>query len=324
MDGLSTNNVLSNLNNFPRLTKSIAITLSIFLFLGIISPPRFYLWTFFTASLTETSIISGIFNIIALLFIGKYLEPIWGSREFIKFILVVIFFSSLCSFFFFVFKFMFFGGIDLIMKANVCGFSGVIAAFSVALKQLITEQEFNFFLIKIRAKWIPFILILFRVIVFSFIGFQDRSFTLVIYGVFIAWIYLRFYQVKSGVKGDLNESFSFYTFFPDPVQAPIKVISNIVFKILCKLSICSSSRFSNQSILPTTNNNNNINNNDDSYSVADMERRRALAVKALEERMQQQQQQQNQQQQQQQQQNQQQQNQQQTNLNISIDSQDPK
>ncbi|KAM9948684.1 hypothetical protein ACTFIT_009882 [Dictyostelium discoideum] len=310
MEGLSTNNVLSNLNNFPRLTKSIAITLSVFLFLGIIC--NYY------NSLEILTLNVGIFNIVALLFIGKYLEPIWGSREFIKFILVVIFFSSLCSFFFFVFKFMFFGGIDLIMKANVCGFSGVIAAFSVALKQLITEQEFNFFLIKIRAKWIPFILILFRVIVFSFIGFQDRSFTLVIYGVFIAWIYLRFYQVKSGVKGDLNESFSFYTFFPDPVQAPIKVISNIVFKILCKLSICSSSRFSNQSILPTTNNN-NINNNDDSYNVADMERRRALAVKALEERMQQQQQ----HQQQQQQQNQQ-QNQQQTNLNISIDSQDPK
>ncbi|KAM9989058.1 hypothetical protein ACTFIY_005091 [Dictyostelium cf. discoideum] len=320
MEGLSTNNVLSNLNNFPRLTKSIAITLSVFLFLGIICS--------YKNSLEILTLNVGIFNIIALLFIGKYLEPIWGSREFIKFILVVIFFSSLCSFFFFVFKFMFFGGIDLIMKANVCGFSGVIAAFSVALKQLITEQEFNFFLIKIRAKWIPFILILFRVIVFSFIGFQDRSFTLVIYGVFIAWIYLRFYQVKSGVKGDLNESFSFYTFFPDPVQAPIKVISNIVFKILCKLSICSSSRFSNQSILPTTN---NINNNDDSYSVADMERRRALAVKALEERMQQQQQHQQQQQQQQQnqqqnqqQQNQQQQQQQQTNLNISIDSQDPK
>ncbi|KAK5583253.1 hypothetical protein RB653_004844 [Dictyostelium firmibasis] len=335
MENISTNSVLSNFNNFPRLTKTIAATLGVFLFLGVISthmktlnlfamnvvyivPPRFYLWTFFTASLIETSIISGIFNIISVLFIGKYLEPIWGSKVFIKFILVVIFFPTLCAFFFFVFYFFFFGNVINLMKANVSGFSGVIAALSVALKQIATEQELDFILLKIKAKWIPSILVLFRIVLFSFIGFQDRSFTLVIFGVFTAWIYLRFYQAKPGTKGDPNESFSFYTFFPEPIQPPIKVVSNIIFKILCKLSICSSSAFSNQSILPITNNGNSS-NNDENYSVADMERRRALAVKALEERMQQQ----NQHQQQQQNQHQHQQQNQHQNLNVSIDSQNP-
>ena len=37
-------------------------------------------------------------SIIGLLFIGKLLEPIWGSREFLKFIFVVNFLTSVCVF----------------------------------------------------------------------------------------------------------------------------------------------------------------------------------------------------------------------------------
>lgn len=35
---------------------------------------------------------------IGLLFIGKLLEPIWGSREFLKFIFVVNFLTNVCVF----------------------------------------------------------------------------------------------------------------------------------------------------------------------------------------------------------------------------------
>lgn len=35
---------------------------------------------------------------IGLLFIGKLLEPIWGSREFLKFIFIVNFLTSVCVF----------------------------------------------------------------------------------------------------------------------------------------------------------------------------------------------------------------------------------
>lgn len=37
-------------------------------------------------------------SIFALLFIGKLLEPIWGSKEFVKFILVVNFLTYVCVF----------------------------------------------------------------------------------------------------------------------------------------------------------------------------------------------------------------------------------
>lgn len=35
---------------------------------------------------------------VGLLFIGKLLEPIWGSREFFKFVFVVNFLTSVCVF----------------------------------------------------------------------------------------------------------------------------------------------------------------------------------------------------------------------------------
>lgn len=39
-----------------------------------------------------------VISTIGLLFIGKLLEPIWGSREFLKFIFVVNFLTSACVF----------------------------------------------------------------------------------------------------------------------------------------------------------------------------------------------------------------------------------
>lgn len=39
-----------------------------------------------------------VVSTIGLLFMGKVLEPIWGSREFVKFVFVVNFLTSVCVF----------------------------------------------------------------------------------------------------------------------------------------------------------------------------------------------------------------------------------
>ncbi|KAF2070929.1 hypothetical protein CYY_007753 [Polysphondylium violaceum] len=284
--------------NFTRLSKVIAGILGFFLFIGLvfpssaeyltinaayIVPPYFFLWTFFTAGLFDTKIISGIINIIILLFSGQYLEPIWGSQEFLKFIAVVNFFSGLFTFIFYLFGYILIGNENFLYRTYVCGFSGIILAFSVALKQLIPEQEFQFFFITLRIKYLASLLVLLNIL-FSLLGIQSRSLPFVLFGFLISWVYLRFYQKKGGVRGDLNESFSFATFFPDPIQQPVKVLSNIVYQILLKIRLCP---VGDSSILPTTTSNSN---NNLSYNSADIDRRRALAMKALEQRMQQNQQ----------------------------------
>lgn len=49
-------------------------------------------------TLTESNILQVVVSTVGLLFVGKLLEPIWGSREFLKFIFVVNFLTSLCVF----------------------------------------------------------------------------------------------------------------------------------------------------------------------------------------------------------------------------------
>ncbi|CAH2054542.1 unnamed protein product [Thlaspi arvense] len=39
-----------------------------------------------------------VFSTVSLLFMGKFLEPVWGSKEFLKFIFVVNFLTYLCVF----------------------------------------------------------------------------------------------------------------------------------------------------------------------------------------------------------------------------------
>lgn len=45
-----------------------------------------------------TSTIQVAISTIGLLFVGKLLEPLWGSKEFLKFIFVVNFLTSICVF----------------------------------------------------------------------------------------------------------------------------------------------------------------------------------------------------------------------------------
>ena len=39
-----------------------------------------------------------------------------------------------------------------------------------------------------------------------------------LYGVVVGWVYLRFYQIRNGARGDPTESFGFQDFFPVAVQ----------------------------------------------------------------------------------------------------------
>ncbi|EGG24491.1 transmembrane protein [Cavenderia fasciculata] len=224
------------IKDVPRLSKTIGAILGVFLFLGVffyqytspffalnaarVGPPEFKLWTLFTAGFYDYSIIGGILNIILLMIFGKQFEPIWGSTEFMKFISIVNIFSGLCVFLYFIFYYSITGQSSVLYEANSCGFSGVIAGFTVVLKQLFPEQIIPiFFGVNIRAKHLPSIYVLIT-LVFMVIGLYSRSSHFVIFGTIVSWIYLRFYQRKGreNVRGDRNESFSFATFFPEPLH----------------------------------------------------------------------------------------------------------
>lgn len=49
---------------------------------------HFFFWNVLTAGFVENSIIGVIMACLAILIVGKQLEPLWGSKELLRFLLV--------------------------------------------------------------------------------------------------------------------------------------------------------------------------------------------------------------------------------------------
>jgi len=126
----------------------------------------------------------------------------------------------------------------------------------------------------------------------------SASFLLAVYGFVVSWTYLRFYKAvfpdldasqTSNLRGDASETFAFAEFFPGPARPFVAGISEQVFNILVAMRLCvpfsaadvSAARgdhnhghhgFSHRGAAPGS-------------ARAEAERRRALALKALDQRL---------------------------------------
>lgn len=213
-----------------------------------------------------------ILNVAALWISGKYLEAFWGTKEFVKFILLISALSGLGSFItntiLFLFRNLESSWFPIIPFG---GFGGIISAFSVAGKQLIPDHEVIFLLfIPIKIKHVPIILLIINTF-YHIIGFPSTTLSFIFFATFSSWVYLRFWQKKEESIGDSSESFSFSSFFPEPIQTPINLVSKIFSKIFC---------LNSNKLLPTSINT-NINITSVLQEPEDAERRRLKALKEV-------------------------------------------
>eukprot|EP01113_Clastostelium_recurvatum_P016306 TRINITY_DN1929_c0_g1_i1.p1 TRINITY_DN1929_c0_g1~~TRINITY_DN1929_c0_g1_i1.p1 ORF type:complete len:351 (-),score=63.07 TRINITY_DN1929_c0_g1_i1:939-1943(-) len=293
---------LSGMNNpfvdLPRLSKMLAGFVSVLALLGVTgswATPLFalnpgltftgYVWNIVTSGFFENSFFAGLINAALVLLFGKYLEPIWGPAEFLRFVTLVNTISGVMVMLFLIFMYAVTMNPYYLYNVNLCGFAGVLMAFTVALKQLVPEQEVSVFVaLSMRAKTLPILSLVISITLFL-LGFQSKSLPHTICGMVVSWCYLRFYQRKGDVRGDLNESFAFATFFPEPVQPPIRVASNIVFKLFKTIGFYKNIGTGNSYSTFPRGMAESSGHMLGGGSVADMERRRSIAVKALEQRM---------------------------------------
>lgn len=159
-----------------------------------------------------------------------------------------------------------------------------------------------------RVKHFPALFLLLNTIGAVVVG-TDAAFNLTWLGLLSSWTYLRFYKRQPdlsgtstnglGIKGDASETFAFAGFFPDVLQPPIAFVADNVYQALVALRICVP--FSDEDIasgneqaiargeagLPTLlNNASRLNGMRSSGKREEAERRRALALKALDQRLQ--------------------------------------
>jgi hypothetical protein len=117
------------------------------------------------------------------------------------------------------------------------------------------------------------------------------SFFLAAYAFLASWTYLRFYKKvfpdldasqPSSLRGDASETFAFAEFFPGPAKPFVAALSNTIFGILVSLKICTP--FS-QADVATARGDNFLHRSVPGSARAEAERRRALALKALDQRL---------------------------------------
>lgn len=122
---------------------------------------------------------------------------------------------------------------------DIHGMAAIMGGFLVVFKQLIPEHKVElggFF--AIRTKDGPLISI-FLFLVLYLIGLTRFSELLCcIFGVYVAWVYLRFFQLQGGKRGDRSETFQFATFFPEQVRPLAVAIATVVFRFLVTIKLC--------------------------------------------------------------------------------------
>ncbi|KAL4811144.1 eukaryotic integral membrane protein-domain-containing protein [Aspergillus unguis] len=188
---------------------------------------------------------------------------------------------------------------------QICGGISIQASFLVAFKQLVPEHTVTLFkgLVKMRVKHFPAVFLLLNTFSGLVLGTRIAA-TLAWIGLITSWTYLRFFKRQpdltgtstdgAGIKGDASETFAFKCLFPDAIQPPIGLVSDAIYSVLVSLKVCTP--FSAEDIasgnqqalargeagLPSLLSNRGGRNT----KREEAERRRAVALKALDQRLQ--------------------------------------
>ena len=209
----------------------------------------FYPWTLLTSVFVEQNIVTFLVNGAAVLFGGRYFERAWGSKDFALVLLITSLIPNILA----VPTYIIWGAVmgnTARALTPITGGITVQAAFLVAFKQLVPEHTVSIYkgIIKMRVKHFPAIFLAVNTLSGLILG-TDTALILAWLGLLTTWTYLRFYKRQpemsgtsndgQGIKGDASETFSFATFFPDLAQPPIAAVCNQVFDLLCTVKLCT-------------------------------------------------------------------------------------
>ena len=174
--------------------------------------------------------------------------------------------------------------------------SGTIAvqiSFLVAFSQLVPAHTVTIFrgIFSLRVPRFP-ILYLCVVALLSLTPLlSGASFCLALFGFLTSWTYLRFYKTvfpdldssqAASLRGDASETFAFAEFFPAPIKPFVAVFADQVFEAMVAVRLCTP--FS-QADMSAARGENFLQRGAPGGARAEAERRRAIALRALDQRL---------------------------------------
>ena len=143
-----------------------------------------FIWNVLTAPFVETSFIGVAVACGVTLLVGKQLEPLWGSKEMLRFILVVTLSTSAATFLTCIFLYASSQQLHFIYDP-IHGYSGLTGAYLVAVKQLLPEQQTKLCgVFKAKAKDLAGLYVVAYLMFFMLFNGHFGEFLFVSYGVF--------------------------------------------------------------------------------------------------------------------------------------------
>lgn len=124
---------------------------------------------------------------------------------------------------------------------------------------------------------------------------SGASFLLALSGFLTSWTYLRFYKTvfpdldsssqSPSLRGDASETFAFAEFFPAPVRPAVATAADSVFDLLVQARLCTPFSPADVSAARGDSANSYLQRGTPGTARAEAERRRAIALRALDQRL---------------------------------------
>lgn len=279
-----------------------------------------YPWTFLTTTLVESNVFTLAIAAVTLYHGGRYLERAWSSKEFAKFLLITALIPNTLCFgvmvtFFTVTRneswtYVTQEALPLPESqqltctyprlTTIAGTIPLQISFLVAFSQLVPAHTVTLFrgILSLRVPRFPLVY-LGLVLILSLTPLLTlASFLLAVFGLLTSWTYLRFYktvfpdldssQTPYSLRGDASETFAFAEFFPAPAKPLVAALGDQVFNVLVALRLCTP--FSQAEVSAAGGNSGGYHpyshrNAAPGSARAEAERRRALALRALDQKL---------------------------------------
>ncbi|KIM22735.1 hypothetical protein M408DRAFT_332780 [Serendipita vermifera MAFF 305830] len=245
-------------------------------------------WTLLSAGFVEPHFVGLLVSLITVPASLRYLERLWGAFETAKFIAIVITASNLISFFISWIEYAVTGLDFFVYKIDYFGLTALQTGILVAFTQLIPEHQLQFFgSFKFRVKRLPMVYVTISNIA-CILGYQS-PWILIQFGWLVSWAYLRFYKkttdALSGIVtyGDRSETFAFIHWFPPFVHKPLSIVSTFVHDLAVRIRLIRPFAPSADDL--ETGVYSSLSTSQPGSARAEAERRRALALKALDSRL---------------------------------------
>ncbi|KAJ6780564.1 hypothetical protein PWT90_11055 [Aphanocladium album] len=257
-----------------------------------------YPWTFLTSTLVEGNIFTLAIACFTLYQGGRYLERAWSSADLAKFLVIVSLVPNVLTFATMVFFFTLTRN-ERWTLSTITGTIPLQISFLVAFSQLVPAHTVTLFrgVVSLRVMRTP-ILYTGLVAVLGLTPVLSRAAVWqAAYGFLASWTYLRFYKTvfpdldssqPASLRGDASETFAFAEFFPAPVKPAVAALADQIFGILVAVRICTPFSAADVShargdALPRRAG--GAGGGAPGGARAEAERRRAIALRALDQRL---------------------------------------